>query len=118
MNTDGHGCPQADEVGEQQLPSIGQQLKKNNYWPWMICEPNEKEGRKLMAEIMQGGNFGQLFKWRMKNEETSFGGRRESQWRMGLRVRRKTYEAWTLEVEASDETCEELSRGGSVGAGV
>ena len=46
--------PQADEVGEQQLPDtaklmstyeisneriIGQQLKKNNYLPWMICEP-------------------------------------------------------------------------------
>ena len=43
---------QADEVGEQQLPAIGQQLKKINYLPWMICEPNEKEGRKLMAEIM------------------------------------------------------------------
>ena len=26
---------------------------------YYICEPNEKEGRKLMAEIMQGGNFGQ-----------------------------------------------------------
>ena len=51
--------PQADEVGEQQLTAIGQQLKKNNCAPWMICEPNEKEGRKLMAEIMQGGNFGQ-----------------------------------------------------------
>ena len=25
----------------------------------MICEPNEKEGKKLLAEIMQGGNFGQ-----------------------------------------------------------
>ena len=69
--------PQADEVGEQQLPDtaklmstyeisneriIGQQLSKKYYVPWMICEPNEKEGRKLMAEIMQGGNFGQLFK--------------------------------------------------------
>ena len=66
--------PQADGVGEQQLPDtaklmstyeisneriIGQQLKKNNYLPWMICEPNEKEGKKLLAEIMQGGNFGQ-----------------------------------------------------------
>ena len=27
--------------------------------PWMICEPNEVEGKKLLAEIMQGGNFGQ-----------------------------------------------------------
>ena len=27
--------------------------------PWMICEPNEKEGKRLLAEIMQGGNFGQ-----------------------------------------------------------
>ena len=27
--------------------------------PWMICEPNEKEGRKLLEEIMKGGNFGQ-----------------------------------------------------------
>ena len=27
-----------------------------NYY---ICEPNEVEGRKLLAEIMQGGNFGQ-----------------------------------------------------------
>ena len=107
MNTDGHGCPQADEVGEQQLSAIGQQLKeigpqadedgeqqlfasssskskffthcqykeefiklkqvsaigqqlsKKYYAPWLICEPNEKEGRKLLAEIMQGGNFGQ-----------------------------------------------------------
>ena len=24
-----------------------------------ICEPNEREGKKLLAEIMQGGNFGQ-----------------------------------------------------------
>ena len=27
--------------------------------PYYICEPNEKEGKKLLAEIMQGGNFGQ-----------------------------------------------------------
>lgn len=26
---------------------------------YYICEPNEKEGQKLLAEIMQGGNFGQ-----------------------------------------------------------
>ena len=70
--------PQADEDCEQQLfthcqskeefiklkqvSAIGQQLSKKYYVPWMICEPNEKEGRKLMAEIMLGGNFGQLFK--------------------------------------------------------
>ena len=44
--------PQADGVGEQQLTAIGQQLSKKYYAPWMICEPNEKEGRKLLAEIM------------------------------------------------------------------
>ena len=37
---------------------------KNEEWPaelepWMICEPNEREGRKLLEEIMKGGNFGQ-----------------------------------------------------------
>lgn len=26
---------------------------------YYICEPNEKEGQKLLAEIMRGGNFGQ-----------------------------------------------------------
>ena len=25
----------------------------------MICAPNEKEGKKLLEEIMKGGNFGQ-----------------------------------------------------------
>ena len=47
-------------VGEQQLSKIGQQLKEKFVCaPWMICEPNEREGKKLLAEIMQGGNFGQ-----------------------------------------------------------
>ena len=44
---------------ERELPRIDRELKANNYAPWMICEPNEKEGKKLLAEIMQGGNFGQ-----------------------------------------------------------
>ena len=56
---DTDGGPQADEVGEQQLSKIGQQLKEKFVWePWMICEPNEKEGKKLLAEIMNSGNFG------------------------------------------------------------
>ena len=44
---------------ERECPQINREFKKNIFVPWMICEPNEKEGRKLMAEIMQGGNFGQ-----------------------------------------------------------
>ena len=43
----------------KQVSASGQQLSKKYYTPWMICEPNVKEGRKLLAEIMQGGNFGQ-----------------------------------------------------------
>ena len=59
-NAEGKGGPQADEVGEQQLSKIRQQLKEKFVCePWLLCEPNEKEGRKLLAEIMQGGNFGQ-----------------------------------------------------------
>ena len=53
------GCPQADSFGERELPGIIRELKENNFEPWMICEPNEKEGRKLLEEIMKGGNFGQ-----------------------------------------------------------
>ena len=51
--------PQADDGGERKLKRINRELKENNFEPWMICEPNEKEGKKLLAEIMQGGNFGQ-----------------------------------------------------------
>ena len=27
-------------------------------WPWMLCEPNEKEGQHLLEEVMIAGNFG------------------------------------------------------------
>lgn len=58
-NTEGNGCPQADDGEERELKRINRELKENNFAPWMICEPNEKEGRKLLEEIMKGGNFGQ-----------------------------------------------------------
>lgn len=51
--------PQADDVGERKLKRINRELKENNFAPWMICEPNENEGKKLLEEIMKGGNFGQ-----------------------------------------------------------
>ena len=54
-----NGCPQADDGGERELLQIERELKENNFEPWMICEPNEKEGKKLLEEIMKGGNFGQ-----------------------------------------------------------
>ena len=58
-NTEGYGGPQADDGGERKLKRINRELKENNFGPWMICEPNEKEGKKLLEEIMKGGNFGQ-----------------------------------------------------------
>lgn len=54
-----NGGPQADDGGERELSQINRELKENNFAPWMICEPNEKEGRRLLEEIMKGGNFGQ-----------------------------------------------------------
>ena len=51
--------PQADDGGKRKLKRINRELKENNFAPWMICEPNEKEGKKLLEEIMKGGNFGQ-----------------------------------------------------------
>lgn len=54
-----NGCPQADDGGERKLKRINRELNENNFAPWMICEPNEKEGKKLLNEIMKGGNFGQ-----------------------------------------------------------
>ena len=51
--------PQADCFGERKLKQINRELKENNFEPWMICAPNEKEGKKLLEEIMKGGNFGQ-----------------------------------------------------------
>ena len=58
-NTEGYRGSQADGGGERELPGIIRELKENNFVPRMICEPNEKEGRKLLEEIMKGGNFGQ-----------------------------------------------------------
>ena len=55
MDTD--CCPQADFEGEQLL--INDDRLMINDCPWLVCEPNEKEGKKLLAEIMRGGNFGQ-----------------------------------------------------------
>ena len=52
-------CTEADDGGERKLKRINRELKDNNFAPWMICEPNEKEGKKLLEEIMKGGNFGQ-----------------------------------------------------------
>ena len=55
MDTD--CCPQADFEGEQLL--INDERLMINDCPWLLCEPNEVEGKKLLEEIMKGGNFGQ-----------------------------------------------------------
>ena len=39
--------------------SINDARLRINDCPWLLCEPNEKEGKKLLEEIMKGGNFGQ-----------------------------------------------------------
>ena len=48
-----NGCPQADDGGERKLKRINRELKEINFALWMICEPNEKEGKKLLEEIMK-----------------------------------------------------------------
>ena len=58
-NAEGNGGPQADDGEERELKRINRELKEKNFAPWMICEPNEKEGKRLLEEIMKGGNFGQ-----------------------------------------------------------
>ena len=65
------GGPQADDVVERKLSGINRELKENNFAPWMICEPNEKEGKRLLEEIMKGGNFGQYDE---RGEELKNGG--------------------------------------------
>lgn len=40
-------------------------------YPWMICEPNEKEGKFLLNEIMQAGNFGK-YDERIKRDCSQF----------------------------------------------
>ena len=59
--------------------------------PWLLCEPNEVEGRKLLAEIMQGGNFGQ---YDTRDAALKRGGYGETR---------------GVETEASDETRQQLS---------
>lgn len=52
-----NGGPQADGGGEQGLMNDDRLLITD--CPWLLCEPNEKEGKRLLEEIMKGGNFGQ-----------------------------------------------------------
>ena len=33
----------------KQVSGIKRELKENNFVPWMICEPNEKEGKEIVG---------------------------------------------------------------------
>ena len=47
---DTDGCPQADDGGEQVL--ITDERLMITDCPWLLCEPNERDGRKLLEEII------------------------------------------------------------------
>ena len=48
-NTEGYGCPQADEVGEQQLSKIGRQLKEKKYISTDDTEDTDVRKRTMWA---------------------------------------------------------------------
>lgn len=56
-------------------------------WPWMICEPDEEEGKFLLNEIMLAGNFGK-YDQRIKRETPSIPLLR------GKKVPRQLWHAW------------------------
>ena len=47
------------EISDEGQPPINDERLRMKNCPWLLCNPNEKEGKKLLAEIMQGDNFGQ-----------------------------------------------------------
>ena len=49
--------PQADCFEERELWRIDRELKENNFAPWMICEPNEKEGKEIVGGDNEGGKL-------------------------------------------------------------
>lgn len=72
---------------------------------WMICEPDEKRGKVLLAEIMKGGNFGH---YDAENQKANRAVKKNI-----LRIKRDIRMLWSFRRNVSGN----LSSGYTIGAG-
>jgi len=54
-----HGSLQSKAAEPSARFTVDEKVEKEEWMPW---EPDEKEGRYILAQVMEGGNFGQYMK--------------------------------------------------------